>query len=39
MENLGHALRQRLKGRTIGDEHLRVITAALEAATKAVEES
>jgi DNA-binding PadR family transcriptional regulator len=39
MESLGHALRHRLKGRSLGDEHIRVITAALEAATRAVEES
>ena len=39
MENLGQALRHRLKGRSLGDEHIRVITAALEAATRAVEES
>lgn len=39
MENLGLALRRRLKGRGLGEEHVRVITAALEAATRAVEES
>jgi DNA-binding PadR family transcriptional regulator len=39
MENLGHALRGRLKGRPLGEEHIRVITAALDAAARAVEES
>jgi DNA-binding PadR family transcriptional regulator len=39
MEGLGHALRERLKGRSLGEEHIRVITAALDAATTAVEES
>ncbi len=39
MENLGLALRHRLKGRPIGEDHIRVITAALDAAAKAVEES
>jgi DNA-binding PadR family transcriptional regulator len=39
MENLGLALRSRLKGRALGEEHIRVITAALDAAARAVEES
>ena len=39
MENLGLALRRRLKGRSLGEEHIRVITAALDAAARAVEES
>jgi DNA-binding PadR family transcriptional regulator len=39
MENLGSALRHRLRGRPASDDHIRVIVAAIDAAAKAVEES
>ena len=39
MENLGVALRLRLKGRPTSDEQIRIIAAAIDAAAKAVEES
>ena len=39
MENLGSALRHRLRGRPVSDDHIRVIVAAIDAAAKAVEEA
>ena len=39
MENLGVAIRLRLKGRVASDEQIRVIAAAIDAAAKAVEEA
>jgi hypothetical protein len=39
MENLGVAVRLRLKGRTVSDEQIRVIAAAIDAAAKSVEEA
>lgn len=39
MENLGVALRLRLRGRPASDEQIRIIAAAIDAAAKAVEES
>jgi DNA-binding PadR family transcriptional regulator len=39
MENLGLALRHRLKGRPASEDHIRVIVAAIDAAAKAVDES
>ena len=39
MENLGVAIRLRLKGRTASDEQIRIIAAAIDAAAKAVEEA
>jgi DNA-binding PadR family transcriptional regulator len=39
MENLGLALRHRLKGRPASEEQIRAIVAAIDAAAKTVEES
>jgi len=39
MENLGVAIRLRLKGRAASDEQIRIIAAAIDAAAKAVEEA
>ena len=39
MENLGSALRHRLKGRPASEDNIRVIVAAIDAAAKAVEEA
>jgi DNA-binding PadR family transcriptional regulator len=39
MENLGVALRLRLRGRAVSDEQARAIAAAIDAAAKSVEES
>lgn len=39
MENLGVALRLRLRGRPASDDQIRVIAAAIDAAAKAVEEA
>ena len=39
MENLGVALRLRLKGRPASDDQIRVIAAAIDAAAKTVEEA
>jgi hypothetical protein len=39
MENLGTALRLRLRGRPFNDDQIRVIAAAIDAAAKSIEES
>jgi DNA-binding PadR family transcriptional regulator len=39
MENLGVAIRLRLKGRAASEEQVRIIAAAIDAAAKAVEEA
>jgi DNA-binding PadR family transcriptional regulator len=39
MENLGTALRLRLRGRPASDDQIRVIAAAIDAAAKAIEEA
>jgi DNA-binding PadR family transcriptional regulator len=39
MENLGVALRLRLRGRSASDDQIRVIAAAIDAAAKTIEEA